>query len=83
MPQVMDDGFARAIASMAIFLEFSDERIVDPDAAVEVLEMLSSELLTLPSDRRAALDEAFKRISHGYGDRAEFVCSLADALWLL
>ena len=61
MVQVIDEHLAKAIADIAIFLEFSDEGVVDGDASVAAMEQLSAELQRMAEPARAALAQRFKK----------------------
>lgn len=80
MVQAVDEHLAKAIVDVAIFFEFSDENTIDGDAAVAAMEQLSAELQRMAEPAKAALAQRFHEIAHAYGDRAQFVGSLADSL---
>ena len=74
--------FAKAIVDIAIFLEFSGEKVIDPDAAIMALEQLADELKKMPAPDRDSLIRCWEGLAVAYGERAEFVRSLPDALGL-
>jgi hypothetical protein len=74
---------ARAIVGTAIFLEFTDDVRLDPDAAVEAMEQLAAELQKLDPAAKTALVEAIIASASTFeANYAEFVRSLPDALGL-
>ena len=76
---MVDKGLARAIANVAIFLEFSNEDLINEDASVEAMEQLAADLQALNNQSRKELSEALKMIAQGYdGAIAEFVSGLPD-----
>jgi hypothetical protein len=79
------EAFARAVADLAIFLEFSGDGTLDQDAAVAQLERLSANLQQLSSADRQDLAAAWSRLSHekGYAERSDFIAELAESLGLL
>lgn len=78
----MDKLLAKVIADMAIFLEFSDESVVDGDAAIEVMEQIDAQLQLASDSTKSALMLSFESIAEDYGDRADFVRSLSDVFGL-
>jgi hypothetical protein len=73
-PQVM-----KALIDIAIFLEFSDDRIIDPDAAVSALEDLAANLQMATPETRAELTQGIRSLVGSYPDRVEFVSDLPDS----
>jgi hypothetical protein len=55
---MFDPQVAKALIDVAMFLEFSDDRIIDPDAAVSALEDLAANLQMATPATRAALTRA-------------------------
>ncbi|WP_343610810.1 hypothetical protein [Novosphingobium sp.] len=74
-PQVM-----KALIDIAIFLEFSDDRIIDPDAAVSALEDLAANLQMATPETRAELTQGIRSLVGSYPDRVEFVSDLPETL---
>lgn len=73
----------KVIADMAIFLEFTDEHSLNPDAAVEIMESIAAELQLLTDDEKARVIESFENIAKTYhGGEASFVEALPDMLGL-
>ena len=79
---MLNKHIARAIAGTAIFLEFSPEELLDPDAAIAAMEQLSAELQLTPDNVKAELVSAFQAVSSEYGEKSAFVAGLADSLGL-
>lgn len=69
----------KAIADIAIALEFTDETLINPDVAIELQESIAGTLQSLDNVDREDITEAFLTISTLYnGDTADFVRSLPD-----
>ena len=72
---------ARAIANIAIFLEFSPDDILDEDASMQAMEQLSSDLQELDRNSREILSSGFRSIASDYkGMARNFVENLPDSL---
>ncbi|MDX3934529.1 hypothetical protein [Stenotrophomonas sp.] len=84
MSQVLDVNIVRAIAEIAVFLEFSPDRVINPDAAVEVMEQLSATLQLMDASTKLAFSACLPSVASQYrGEQAELVSSLADVLGLV
>jgi hypothetical protein len=79
---IIDRHLAKAIIDLAIFLEFSEEDLVDANAAIGAMEQLAAELQLMSDDAKNGLVLRFRELAHAYGERAEFVEGLADSLGL-
>lgn len=74
----------KIIANLAIFLEFTDERQLDPDLAVEMMEQMAAELQSLNDDDRKNITKIFQDISREYtGDKCEFIKKLPESFGLI
>lgn len=62
---------ARIIARFVIFLELTDDDIVDPDVAVKMLEALGPDLEALDKGFLRELIDAFTVITPEYSDEAQ------------
>jgi hypothetical protein len=82
MSQAIDKHLAKAIIDVALFLEFSDEEVLDADTAVEAMENLAAELQLMSGDAKNGLVERFHELASAYGDQAEFVEELPESLGL-
>jgi hypothetical protein len=80
----MNDTLVRAILDLAVFLEFADDQTVDPDAAIEALEQLSSTLMGMDPADQIAFTTSVGQLASQYGDAevSEFVRSLPSAFGL-
>lgn len=77
-------GLVRIIANIAIFLEFTSEEPLDPDAAVEMMEQISAELQLFGVEDRKDIIKLFNDISKEYeGRESEFVKELPNSLGLI
>ena len=84
MSQEVDKSLAKAIAEIAVFLEFSGDKVIDQDYAVQALEQLATTLHEASAETKQSLCNQFGDISKRYsGEQAEFVESLADSFGLL
>lgn len=84
MSQEINKHVARAIVELAIFLEFSGDDALNPDAAMQGLEQLASTLQMMDLESKSSLCSHFKSIAKEYSDeQAEFVESLGEALGLI
>ena len=61
-------------------MEFSGEDIINPDLSVSLLEQLGAELQMSEAKTRTGLAECFRGIAPEYGDKADFVAQLGEAL---
>jgi hypothetical protein len=78
---MIDYGIARAIANIAIFLEFSSEDLLNEDASLQAMEQLAADLQQLDNGSRQGLLAGLDAIASSYqGEAHEFVKNLADAL---
>ncbi len=84
MSQEINKHVARAIVELAIFLEFSADDVLDPDAAVQGLERLASTLQMMDLESRSSLCVQFVSIAMEYsGEQARFAEGLGEALGLI
>lgn len=79
---MINENLCRAILDIAIFLEFSEEGVVDADAAISAMEQLASELQKMPDHDKDSLVKCWHRLAEAYGERAQFVRDLPEALGL-
>lgn len=84
MSSSVSHHLVKAIADVAIFLEFTNEKLLDPDAAMEAMEQLAAELQRLKEEDRGSVVQQLKSISAEYLDKskAQFVENLPEALGL-
>lgn len=74
----------KVIAELAVFLEFTNEDLLDPDLAVEALEQMASELQLMDVQDRNDLANTFRSISKEYtGDKSEYVRELPESLGII
>jgi hypothetical protein len=73
----------KVIADFAIFLEFTDQELLNPDEAVAALERAAVELKLLSDEERKRICTILTELSSEYKDgKAEFVKSLPESLGL-
>jgi len=79
----VNTSVARAVANIAIFLEFSGEELLDADAAVGVMEQLAADLQSLDGYAQRQLSTAISLIASEYGAKEkEFLVGLPEKLGL-
>lgn len=77
------DHLIKVIVEMAIFLEFTDEDSLCPDAAVEMMESITAELQQLAYAEKAKVIDSILEIAKTYhADEADFVKALPNTLGL-
>lgn len=74
---------ARIIANFALFMDLTDDDILDPDAAVEMMEFLGGSLQELDKDFLRSLVDAFAVIAPEYsGEAQRLVRNMAHDFYL-
>ena len=72
-----------AIVDIALFLEFSSDDVIEPDAAVEAMEQIAGQLQQLDAETKLDFINKLPLVAKGYkGEKAEFVQDLALAFGL-
>lgn len=83
MYQKFSDKIIKCFVEMIIFLEFSDENIVNSDSAIEILELISSELQSMDESNKEFFKKQIEKIAISYSaDKKKFVLSLPEYLGL-
>lgn len=84
MSGLINRHLIKAIADLAIFLEFINEKLLDADAAIEAMEQLAEELQFMEDEDRSNLALQLKALSAEYVDvhKAQFVANLSESLGL-
>ena len=81
MSQEFNEKLIKCLVETAIFLEFADESVVDPDSSIEMMEIISSELQGLNSRDIKYCSEQIGKIAASYsGAKKEFVMRLPSYL---
>ena len=79
----MINEIARAVANVAIFMEYSSPDILDENAAIQAMEQLAGDLKTLDAASLRALSASFRSIAPSYdGEIRIFVEELPNAFGL-
>lgn len=79
----MNEQIAQTIIDVCVFLEYSPQEIVDPDAAVGLFEQIASTLQLAEPAVQMSLRGQFRSLSNNYsGEKVTFVEELADGLGL-
>ena len=75
---------ARIIAHFVVFLEFTDEDDLDPEAAAQVMEQLAADVRSLDKDALRELVDAFNdaALYYDHPDAQDAVRSIASAFGL-
>lgn len=68
MNPAMNKHLAKAIADLAIFLEFTDANLLNEDAAVGAMEQLAAELQLMDAFDRSKLSEHLKTLAATYSE---------------
>jgi hypothetical protein len=79
----MNEYLVRALIDLCVFLEYSSDNVLDPDAALKAFEDLSATLQSAdPSVQRAVRAEISRLAATYDADKSSFVESLADNIGL-
>ena len=80
----MNQKLVKAIANLALFLEFSSDEIIDPDAATEAMEQLSSTLQAMSLGDQLEFADIARRLALDCTNTQEraFLTELPAALGL-
>lgn len=72
----------KVLADVAIFLEFTDEDLLNQDIAIEMMEHMGAELRLMNQDERLDLSRAFDEVSNEFTNTSHksFVRNLIDSL---
>ncbi|WP_267107170.1 hypothetical protein [Xanthomonas sacchari] len=80
----MSTVLAKIVIDACLFLEFSNSSVVDPDAAIKMMEQIASELQGLSESQKERICEIFKEISGDYDEKfSSFILSLPENLGLI
>ena len=83
MSKAINLYLAQALAEFAVFIEFSGEDIIDPDAAAQAMEQLSASLQLADADTKKSLCSQFKNVALNYSDdKKTFLNELGESLGL-
>jgi hypothetical protein len=76
-------NLVRALVDLCVFLEYSDDNVLDPNAALKAFEDLSVTLQSAdPSVQRSVRAEISKLAATYDAEKSSFVESLADNIGL-
>lgn len=79
----MKDYLIKALVDLILFLEFSDDEVVDPDASIQAMEQLSATLLDMTDgEKDAFIDKVNSMVADYDKEEAEFLSSIGEALGL-
>ncbi|WCM18264.1 hypothetical protein NDK50_12365 [Paraburkholderia bryophila] len=77
---MINDHLVKAIVDIAMFLEFTDENLLDADAAIRAMEQLADELQKMPADGKDVFIRCCHDLAGRYGNKRQFVENLPEAL---
>ena len=77
---MLDLQVVKALIEVVMFLEFSDDQSVAPDAAVSALESIANNLQLADSETKANIAEAMRSLAGTYSTHADFVSNLPQTL---
>jgi len=74
----------KAIVNLAVFLEFTDDELLDQDSAINAMEQLAAEMQMISKDDRDKLTQHIIVIADSYEDVKikQFIIRLPDSLGL-
>ena len=74
----------KAIVNLAIFLEFTNDELLDRDSAINAMESLAAEMQMISKDDRDKLTQHIIVIADSYEDSKikQFIIGLPDSLGL-
>lgn len=75
-----DRYVAKAIVDVCLFLEFTDDRLLDPDAAVSAMEQLGANLQRVGDEDIRTLSAEIRSVAPDYPTREQFIRDLPEAL---
>lgn len=74
MNQLLNEKLTKIILDTMIFCEFSNEDVVDQDAAIALMEQVASELSNLSVENKENLINCIKQLLENYeGEKREFI----------
>lgn len=84
MTRFINTNLVKAIADIAIFLEFTSEDLLNQDASIEAMEQLAMELQLMSSKDCEDFALQIKKLSKEYTDmcKVQFLENLPEALGL-
>ena len=79
---MIDRHIAKSILEIALFLEYSGEDAVDPDAAVAAFEQLAANLQLASDQTRIELTGVIREMASDYPEHRDYISELPAALGL-
>jgi hypothetical protein len=77
---MINDQLVKAIVDIAVFLEFTDEKLLNADVALAAMEQLASELQKMPLDEKDMFVRRCRDVAESYGEKEQFVRDLPESL---
>jgi hypothetical protein len=84
MKSLINQNLVKAIADMAIFLEFTSSELLDEDTSIGAMEQLAAELQLMNDEERGDLVQQLKKMSKEYSDehKSNFIANLPETIGL-
>ncbi|WP_295924203.1 hypothetical protein [uncultured Xanthomonas sp.] len=80
----MSTILAKIVIDASLFFEFSDSSVIDPDAAIKMMEQIASELQGLSESQKESVCEIFNEIASNYDEEfSSFILNLPENLGLI
>lgn len=80
----MSTILAKIVIDACLFFEFSDSGVIDPGAAIKMMEKIASELQGLSESQKESVCEIFNEIASNYDEEfSSFILSLPENLGLI
>jgi len=77
---MIDRHIVKALVDVALFLETSDEKAIDPDCAVAAMEQMAANLQALDAESKRTLAAGMQSLSSDYSPNEQFIYDLPEAL---
>lgn len=77
---MIDRHIVKALVEVALFLEMSDEKAIDPDSALAAMEQMAANLQALDAETKRTLALGMQSLASDYSPHEQFVHDLPEAL---
>jgi len=84
MSTKFENHLVKAVVDLAIFLEFTDDGLIDQDSAINAMEQLAAEMQMISKDDQDKLTQHIISIAASYEDLKikQFIIELPNSLGL-
>ena len=84
MSQLCNDKIIKILVDTFIFLEFSDDEVINEDASIQLMEQISSDLQCMDDENKNYLAMKIKEMSIFYDeDKRDFIRELPISINLI